>query len=225
MTITKPGTVVDGMDVYGCITVAADNVVIRNTRILCKDWYGVRAFADGRESRNLLIEDVEISCGGNGEFMAVAFSNYTARRLNVHDCGDGLRAADNVTIEDSYIHDLVAGPDVHNDGIQSDGGSNVLIRHNRIEVRFSQTSPILMSTNTAPISDVVVEGNYLAGGGYCLYAGTTGGGPVTNMRVVNNRFSQKFFPKCGYWGPATGAGPDTVWSGNVWDETNVPVEP
>jgi hypothetical protein len=51
-----------------------------------------------------------------------------------------------------------------------------------------------------PIDNVVIENNLLAGGGYTVYlgemkSGQPGGGPVTNVRFVNNRVSG------GYWGP------------------------
>jgi hypothetical protein len=225
ITLTAPGMVVDGLEVHGCITVAADDVVIRNTLVTCGGPYGIRNFSDGRDNHNLLVEDVEITCGDQASRVAIAFSNYTARRVNVHGCEDGLRAGDSVLVEDSYIHDLVTRPGSQNDGIQSDGGQNLTIRHNRIENRFSQTSAILMSTNTAPINHVVVENNLLVGGGYTIYAGTDVGGPVPDMKVLNNRFSRMFFPNGGYWNPVTATGPTTVWSGNVWDDTGQPVTP
>ncbi len=225
VALMAPGMVVDGLDVHGCITVAADNVVIRNTRVTCNSYYAIRNFANNRDNRNLLLEDVEISCGGVAGRVGIAFSNYTARRIDLHSCEDGFRVGDDVVVEDSYVHDLVTQPGSHNDGIQSDGGQRVMIRNNRVENHFGQTSAILMSTNIAPIDHIVVENNLLVGGGYILYAGTTGGGPVPDMRVLNNRFSRAFFPKGGYWGPVTGTGPTTVWSGNVWDDTGQPIGP
>jgi hypothetical protein len=66
-----------------------------------------------------------------------------------------------------------------------------------------------------------VEDNLLAGGGYTLYAG---GGKLasTNIRVLNNRFSRRFFPNGGGYAPVAVFDPSglgNVFSGNIWDET------
>ena len=66
---------------------------------------------------------------------AIAFANYTARRLNIHGGADGLKADSNVLIEDCWIHDLSNGPGEHNDAVQSTGGKGVTIRHNVLDGR------------------------------------------------------------------------------------------
>jgi hypothetical protein len=170
-----------------------------------------------------VVQDTEIDGLGNADGVALGFDNYVARRLNVHNIGDGLRMGENVVIEDSYVHDLVYGNGSHNDAIQSDGGSNYVIRHNRIENSHDQTSAILLSTNIGRISDVVVDNNLMAGGGYTFYAGTDEGGPAGNLRATNNRFSRMFFPRGGYWGPVVGSQGAVVWSGNVWADTGAAV--
>jgi hypothetical protein len=221
LVVIVPGETVDARDVRGCVVVDADRVTIRRSRIRCGSFYGIRIMP-GRV--RTVVEDTEIDGLGNPQGVGLGFDDYVARRLNVHNIGDGLRLGTNVTIEDSWVHGLVHGKGSHNDGLQSDGGGRYVIRHNRVENRYGQTSAILLSTNTAPISDVVVQDNLLAGGGYSLYAGTDEGGPARALRVTGNRFSREYFPRGGYYGPATSSEGAAVWSGNAWADTGETVD-
>ena len=65
----------------------------------------------------LRLEDTEIDCR-NTNGTAVGEANVTARRLNIHGCENGFDMNQNVTVEDSYIHDLYNGGSAHMDGIQ-----------------------------------------------------------------------------------------------------------
>ena len=109
----------------------------------------------------------------------------------------------------------------HYDGFQSDGGNNIVIRHNVIRVPCGQTSAILMSTNTSPIGNVTVEDNLMAGGGYTLYC-DAGANLFGTNKFTSNRFAKTYFPRSGYWGPTTGCEPYPT-SGNVWDVDESPV--
>jgi hypothetical protein len=73
-----------------------------------------------------------------------------------------------------------------------------------------------------------VENNFLAGGGYTLYAGAGDMGPTYNIKIINNVWSRQVFPEGGYFGPVAyfdkdGAG--NVWSGNTWLDTGAPIHP
>src|SRR4051794_16023032 len=57
--LTTPGMVYSGKDVNGCITIKADNITIRASRISCTRQWAIRS-----DGRNLLVEDVEITGGG-----------------------------------------------------------------------------------------------------------------------------------------------------------------
>ena len=65
----------------------------------------------------LLIEDSEIDCQ-NTSGTAIGEANVTARRLNIHGCENGFNISQNVTVEDSYIHDMYNSAEAHTDGIQ-----------------------------------------------------------------------------------------------------------
>jgi hypothetical protein len=231
VTLSTPGQVYANKLVTGSITVTAPNVTIRNVKLVATDnWYGIRAFGWRHDVSGLLVDHVEIDLNGHLDIKGIAFDGYTARNVFFHNGSDCAHFSENVTIEDSLC---VSGPDAnddgwpdstafcngpeHFDGFQSDGGSNIVLRHNTIRNPCSQTSAILMSTNTAPIRDVTIADNLMAGGGYTLYCNA--GPDVLNEIVTGNRFARTWFSKTGYWGATTGCQYADVYSGNVWDDT------
>ena len=73
-----------------------------------------------------------------------------------------------------------------------------------------------------PVANKTVENNFLAGGGYTIYGGTSPGNPTSHIVIEGNRFGQQYYPLSGQYGPVayfdpTGAG--NIWSGNFWDTT------
>jgi hypothetical protein len=220
LTITTAGTVIDGLDIDGCVTVKANDVVIRNSRIRCTDYYPLWV-----ESGSLLIEDSEIAASGGVATSGIAFANYTARRVNVHGAADGMKADSNVTVEASWIHDLWLGNGDHADGVQSTGGANVTFRCNVIDiVDHSQghggepNSCFQVGTEWAPDSNFIIDQNWLSGGGWVINMG--GGAP--GNQITNNRFTRDY----GY-GPISvvdDAPTHVLINGNVWDDTGAPIE-
>ena len=81
----------------------------------------------------MLVEDVEIVCGGNTT--AIAFANMTVRRAYLHGCENGLALNKDATVEDTYITGIVEVNGGHGDGIQFGGPvSKIAISHNSIVV-------------------------------------------------------------------------------------------
>jgi hypothetical protein len=212
LTVTRDGAVVDGLDIRGCLSIQASDVTVRRSRIRCNGDYPVLI---GNGARRVLLEDVEIDGMGSPATTAIGYDNFTLRRADVHDVGDGPRVSNNAVVEDSWIHDLAVGAGSHNDGIQSTGGSNIKILHNRIEHPNEQTSCILIGADLDPISDVLVQGNLLNGGNYSVYAGGDKG--YSNIRIVGNRFGRD-----AVYGTQK-LDPGIVFSGNVWNDTGRPI--
>lgn len=217
LTVTAAGTVITGMDITGCLDLQANNVTVRNSRIgsahNCGD-YAVRSFGRSGE----LFEDSDIVMGGY-DGKGIAFDGYTVRRVHFYGGADCAHAENNVTIVDSFCeldpHGPASGP--HYDGFQSDGGHDITIDHNTVINPYDQNSAILMSTNTAPITNVWMTNNLIQGGGYTAYCGTTEGGLVRGVLV----FAGNRIVRGSFWGPAAmceGAG-----TGNVWDDTGTSI--
>jgi hypothetical protein len=214
LTVTTPGAVIDAKDIHGCLSIRADRVTVKRSRIRCAGDYVVRTADD---VTGVVLQDVEIDGTGSAATIAIGVTGYTLRRADVHGVGDGPRMGDNTVVEDSWIHGLVEGGGSHNDGIQSTGGHHLVIRGNRIENPKRQTSCILIGADLGDISDVLVTGNLLNGGNYTVYAGADPGHTASNIRVTGNRFGRD-----AVYGPAS-VKPGIVWEDNVWHDNGKPV--
>jgi len=128
---------------------------------------------------------------------------------------------DGALIEDNYIHDFGSVlPAQHADGLQTDGAAHAVVRHNTVFLDdvTGATAAIGIWATGGDVTDVLVEDNLLAGGGYTVYPGVEQGGSVSSVRFVGNRFSTRFSTSCGQFGPRypDHLAADLVWEDNVW---------
>lgn len=214
-TITQDGTVLEGVYITGSVNVQADNVVIRNFKIETSSSYGVQT-TNG--ATNLVLEDGEISGMSSS---GVYGSNFTARRLYVHDSGgDAFKPTTNVTIEDSFVERLGYLPEAHADGVQMVSGSNLTVRGNNFLMTdvegFRNSQVFMIQTNNSAIENVTIEGNWINGGGYSVQIRDKGNGygAPANVNIRNNRFGRGYS-----FGPWVVDGNPTI-CGNVWDDTS-----
>ncbi|WP_158274511.1 right-handed parallel beta-helix repeat-containing protein [Cellulomonas sp. WB94] len=216
--MSKDGAVIDGLDIAGTVTVTADDVVIRNTRIRNTGHYPVRLLG----AANLLIEDSEIDGQGKGD-AAVAFNHYTLRRVNIHDVVDGPRiAGDDVTIEDSYVHALVGVNGSHTDALQIVGGRRIVVRGNNLQAYDDQTgqsnAAVMLGEEDSPVRDCLIEDNLLNGGNYTVNAG---GGGTRGAQCV---FRDNRFGRDARYGARANLGPAIVWDrSNAWLDSGRPI--
>ncbi|MBO9553258.1 right-handed parallel beta-helix repeat-containing protein [Cellulomonas sp.] len=229
LTITEPGTVIDSLDIRGFVKVSAANVTIRNSI--------VRGYA-ATSSRSLVIQDA--ASGSllleNSELFAAAPSywidgvrgfNITVKRSNIHDVVDTARiTGDNVRIESSWLHDNLhydVAPDTkdgtHDDGIQIQRGTNIDIVGNTISGAYN--AALMYSPGLGPISDVVVSGNWIDGGGCSVNIAEQGRGPAPGLVFKNNVFGRDTRVKdCAIIAPDTTAAALTL-SGNTYTDGKV----
>jgi hypothetical protein len=228
LLVSAGGTVLDGLDVAGCITVAADDVTIRRSRVRgigrCGGGFQI---ATGYRQHGILVEDVEIDGMGRADGAGICCSGFTVRRADIHSVGGaGVHAKNDVVVEDSYVHDLATAPGVHVDAVITNGDArSIVVRRNRLENPHSQTSVVALFPDFGPLRDVLVADNLLVGGGYTVYAGAGEGSRPDNVRFVGNRFSRRFFGRGGYWGPVTAWTREVGWDRNVWDDSGETVQP
>jgi hypothetical protein len=216
ITVGQDGTVLQGLHVTGTITVAADDVTIRDTLIDNAGTYPIRITS----GRNLVVEDSEIDGNGAGN-VAILPGGYTLRRVDIHDVLDGPRVeGDDVLIEDSYIHHLHRVEGGHHDTIQIRHGNGIVIRRNNLQAfnpdtRDPMNASIQIGSLNGPLTGLVVDGNLMNGGNYTINAGKSSPDP---SYWRNNRFGRDF-----RYGVITG-GPGVVWDAtNVYDDDGTPV--
>lgn len=225
MVVTTDGQVLEALEVAGAIIVRASDVVIRNCRIT-HDTTAIRF----EEGSNLRVERVTL-VGDDAETLdgaIQAWGDLQVRQIQVRGFGEGidLYGAGGL-IEDSYFHDMANARGELMDGIEAWEAAHLTIRHNVLEMPDGNS--VIKLPLDVPVpggDDVLIENNLLAGGGYTVYGGydpPNQNPSYTNVRFIANRFSTKFGPKCGYYGP--GAFIESELSrDNVWHESGEPLE-
>ncbi|HEY5990733.1 MAG TPA: hypothetical protein VIV12_30710, partial [Streptosporangiaceae bacterium] len=128
-------------------------------------------------------------------------------------------------IYNNYIHDMGFITGDHDNGTTSNAGTTMLtIQHNTIFNNLNQCDAVSLFQDFGSQGNRLITDNLLAGGGYTLYAGGKAGAPPPfNIVITNNRISNLYFPKGGYYGPVAywTSGNGNVWSGNIWDATGM----
>ena len=238
LVVTTPGAVIDALDITGCISVRASNVMIKRTKVHGA-YCGSNVIEVGKGVSGVMLVDVEVD-GQNtnpGYAGVGGAGGFTCLRCNVHRVGDGFNASGSlpITIEDSWVHDLYIRDDqgTHNQDIITNGFSaGLVIRHNNLENRGGQTAVISLFADFSPVQNVTIDNNLLNGGGYSLYGAAGDGKPFSsqtrNIVVTNNHFGRRFYPRSGFYGPVAyfdGGQAGSIWSGNVWDDTGAAVRP
>jgi hypothetical protein len=184
ITVRTPGAIVDGRDVRGSITVLADDVTIRNSRITSGAFYPIHYGAEGYAG--LVVEDTEIIGTSSDVTSGIAFGGYTALRVNVHGTSDGLKVESGTVVKDSFLHDLAIGSDTHNDGMQSTGGRGIAVVHNTVLAPKGAVSCLMFGGENGAPSDILIDDNLLDGGNYTIYLDPHG----EDRTIVNNRFGR-----------------------------------
>ena len=122
----------------------------------------------------------------------------------------------NSQITESFIRgsEQGSGNDPHGDGIQSQGGNNVVIRHNTLLQLNPMTSAII--TNPTANNMWLVENNFFGGGAYTVYCPEQGiGFVVRNNRFVPAKAGHDYSAAYGLTDACNHSGID--WSGNYLD--------
>lgn len=213
ISTTRDGQVIENLDITGEVRVYHNNVKIRNVRIRSAGGHAIFIL----NNTGLVVEDCELDGQGRNAEAAIAHHNYTMRRCEVKNFGEGPRINGNVTLEDNYIHQFAnfISQGAHQDGIQATSGNNVVIRHNTVIVEpDGANGGIFFSTSNG--SNILIENNVVGGGNWAINVDKN---LFTNVRILNNRIitTIPYHSKGGYFGPISAGGGMTV-SGNVWHD-------
>ena len=116
---------------------------------------------------------------------------------------------DNFDIENNYLHGFTtATANGHIDGYQTEGANNGKIIHNTFDVSQNQDSDVAIWDSLKSSSNITVDNNLMAGGGFAVYAedyspsesNPVGGFTETNIKFTNNKFSTIHFKCVGNFG-------------------------
>ena len=217
LDITEPNTVIDGMEINGCLEIKATNITIKRSKITCKAEGGmiIKVYDELPGGASVTVEDSEID--GQGEGLGIGFGYFTLRRVDLHNVNEGVRVSGHCTIEDSWIHDLVFTDEKdHQDILQTTEGSQMVVRHNTLE-SFNPTANepfnavFMLGSETGPsVSDLLVEGNLMTGGNYTVNF-------RPDIKAQNIRFRNNVFVRNARYGPVVREDVEGV----IWEPTNV----
>ena len=239
-TVTVDNTVIDGEKISGGLVIEAKNVIVRNSWITnSAGGANASAVVDVAPGASATITHNTLD-GLNATHACIWHegTSVVASSNNLFGCNDGIFSwkGDNFTLTDNYIHTLTTqAANGHVDGFQTEGAANGVIRHNTFDISQDQTSAIAIWNSLKSSSNILIDSNLIAGGGFSVYAedyspseaSPAGGYTVTNIRITNNRFSTVHFGCVGYYGVWFPRGaPTDGWNrtGNTVLETGAKVD-
>jgi len=157
--------------------------------------------------------------------------NATILRVDMSGSTDTIKASNNTTIRDSYLHDLQfwsvdpnTSDGTHNDTVQILDGTNVNVIHNNLNPNNAQAnSSVQITQDFGPTGIVKLDSNWADWGGYCFNITQKPLASLTGVSVTNNRFGRH--GEYSYIGAIVLGGSTTLAANtnNVWDDTGTPI--
>ncbi len=225
--VTTPGAVVSNLDVNGTITVGANNVTIKDTRVTNND-----PNYDGIDVQSgvtgTVIEDTTVQGGDTSTPVGsgIVGNQITINRVDVHFAVEDVNGGAN-TVENSY---LISDGNIsggHNEAILVADGTSLPenIEHNTLLNPLGQTAAIIAGGPWGALENVTINNNIMAGGDFVTECCQWSGQPnPTNTKITNNRYSRIYFPDGGSYGAVDDLDTRyTTFTGNIWDDTLQPV--
>jgi hypothetical protein len=200
LTITTPGTVVDGLDIRGVVFVQAANVTIRNSVVRGRAVTVNTGLINAQAAsvKNLVIDNVELApTTPSVRLTGIYGSNFTLTDSNIHHVVDGVHIfGDTVNVSHNWIHDLShfevdpaqnGGP-THDDDIQVQKGTNIQIKDNVLS--GSANAALQVTQDQGAVKNLLVENNVVSGGGCSLNIAQKGRvtTAITGVMIRDNSF-------------------------------------
>ena len=223
LTLSTAGQVVSGLIITGGVQITASNVTLKNCIIEIPssgNWnVGIAGGLTGVVLQNCEI----VGAGRSGPVGTYGIyvqgnSQVTINAVNIHDVGQGLVLNDGqVTLENSYIHDLNAGSGTHYEDIGYFGAAksstfSLNIQNNTLINQNIQTASVFLQNYFGALNNVTVNNNVLVGGDYTIYVdGSASSAPVSNVSITNNHMGT------GIYGITDFMKSSPVYTGNLND--------
>ena len=231
LTLSTPGQVVSGQIITGGVQITASNVTLKDCIIEVPNnanWnVGIAGGLTGVVLQNCEI----VGAGTSGPLGSYGIyvegnSQVTINAVNIHDVGQGLVLNDGqVTLENSYIHDLNAGSGTHYEDIGYFGAAksstfSLNIQNNTLINQNIQTASVFLQNYFGALNNIKVNNNVLVGGDYTVYVdGSASSAPVSNVSITNNHMG------AGIFGITDFMKSSPVYTGNLNDGASVAVAP
>lgn len=216
VTVNTAGTVIDGLNINGSLTINANNVTVRNTRVTSGAFQPIK-IKNG--VTGVVLTDIEVDGRGATAGASAIAGPADVIRADIKGVENGWVPGTGSEMRDSWIHNLSSPGSPHYDGIQIDGGvSDILVTGNHVDLsNLGQTAAVMVDNYFGPATKIVVDRNRLRGGGYTVYADGNFNNNAVEVTYSNNRLGK------GYYGYVLARRATVTWTGNVDDVTGAPV--
>jgi hypothetical protein len=194
-TISTNGTVINGAEITGTVTVAADNVTIKNSKIIrTSGGSGTYGVILNNGADNFTIEHSEVvgPASETAGLQSAVWNHYgnpgvVARFDYFHKCADcwegpGVFENDFMVVDAAYTgsHDediYVCGAAIH-------------VEHSTLFNTHHQTAAVFGDTASCGGNTFDISNSLLAGGGYTLYPQGNASSSMGTMNITDNRFAR-----------------------------------
>lgn len=248
-SLTTDGQVLSGVDLTGTVTVAADDVTIRSSKLHTgAGGSGTTVIILNQGADDFTLEDSEVY--GNGSKTNATqsgiwnhYNNPGARMIGsyVHGSPDNWEGRVDL-VKDSFMVVDARYSGAHSENIYI-CGSTAKVEGSTLFNESDETALIFGDGLCGRGNTVSVTDSLLAGGGYMMWPNAKGvSAPVT---ITGNRLARclgssrqdagggyyctggadanGFWPRGGHYGVSAELGNSATWSGNVWDDTGLAV--
>jgi hypothetical protein len=231
-TISSSTTITGKTVRCGTLAVRSGTLTLTNSKV-------IGSIDSDSSGAAVKMTDVEVDAGSS-DLPAVGYQGITAKRVNIHGGAKSFACATNCNLEDSWLHGQFLGKSssTHINGYLSNGGHDVVLRHNSIACDVQNnsagggcTGPAAIFGDFSALKNYTFDKNLFVSstsggqviGSYCIYAGYNPDKPYgsnpSGVVVTNNVFERGDNNKCAAYGPTTSfkSGNGNAWSNNTWD--------
>ncbi len=210
--VEGPHLLIEGVIFTGRLDIQTSQpVVVRGCTFRFADWFGIIGRSTSR-GVVLLFNDIgPVSTSGAPDDVsqrmktgiALSGKRSVIHRNRISGTEDGIQIGGSEThISENLIEDITYYKDAHPDGIQIVGSAtDTTILRNKVLNPNRTTSAIIFDSRKDLVDGLTIEANYLAGGGWTLYAGSHSNGSLSRrIRIIDNVFGVEYFPRSGHFG-------------------------
>ncbi|HEX4704148.1 MAG TPA: hypothetical protein VH352_18620 [Pseudonocardiaceae bacterium] len=237
IVLSNAGQVYSNVRIKGTLTVTACNVTLRNVEVDS----GEPFTGDNTPDLFAIWLQESATCGVTIDHVSTITASapnvYVTTSIRIARGGPvtitnskllgaqlGILGVSSGVLRGNYIE---LGPNMrgdHNDAVQGDGSTGLVIDHNTLLNPNDQTSALALYTEYGNNTNITVSNNLLAGGGYTCYCGDgksdNNGNPAraVNVSIINNVFWRKYFSDSGSFGAGRAYNPagGGRWANNLY---------
>jgi hypothetical protein len=227
MTITTPGTRIDGIELHGFLDIKAPDVVVTRSVIRGRATSVNKSLIHSTGARVTISDTTLVPSAPSVNIDGLKGYGFTASRMDISGTVDtALIYGNDTTIEDSWLHDnshfqsdpAQGGGPSHDDNVQVQGGSNIRIEGNSMS--GAHNAAIQVTQDYAVTQNLTIRDNWLGGGGCTVNIAQKARGPIQGLVLSDNRYSRDSRLDCAVIHPS--ATSISAWN-NVWADTLTPV--